>query len=116
MRVSSDRVWITVGNPLDREEQEVERLTVDVPTGVLDFLDRLASYRNTLAELQGKKLKRRWSRKSMAESFLSAQCDAMRQQLHDMIKACGVIPEADDREAMERYVKKVIAWDKRHKD
>lgn len=41
------------------------------------------------------------------------RCDALRAQLADMLVAMGELPEAKDREAMERYAKRVVAHDKK---
>jgi hypothetical protein len=84
----------------------------------LDFLERYASYRNFLAVEQGKKLRQQWSKKSMAESFLAAQCDVARSQLKDMFEAVGEFPaitgnKTADEKAMTAYVERVIAWDKK---
>lgn len=111
----SEKVWLAVSGPVDMDDgQEVERLSLDIRAEDFEFLTRLAAYRNALAALQDKRLKRKWTRKSLAESMLAAQCDAMRHQIAEMIAACGEIPAADDREAMEKYARKVIAWDKRN--
>lgn len=109
-----EKAWLSVTGPKDMDEgQEVVRLSLDIRAEDFDFLARVAAYRNTLASLQGKRLKRKWTRKAMAESFIAAQCDAMRQQLADMVAACGPLPDPEDAEAVEKYVRKVIAWDKR---
>lgn len=114
-RTPHETVWLSVSGPSDIDDsQEVVRLSLDIGTEDFEFLARLAAYRSALAALQGKKLKRKPTRKSLAESLLAAQCDSMRQQLSEMFAACGEMPPADDAEAMERYVRKVIAWDKRH--
>lgn len=109
-----EKVWLSVSGPSDIDEtQEVERLSLDVVVRDFAFLTRMAAYRNALAAAQGKRLKKKWSRKSLAESFISMQCDSMREQMREMFEACGEMPDADDTEAMERYVRKVLAWDKR---
>ncbi len=81
----------------------------------IEFLERYAAYRNELAAAQKKQIKQRWSKKSLAESFLAAQCDGARQQLRDMFAAVGEFPDAADEKAMAAYVARVIAWDKKHK-
>ncbi len=110
-----ERVWLAVHGPkdIDREEEEVERLSLDVSKTVVEFITRIAAYRNTLAAIQGKKLKRKWTRKALAESLLEIQVAVLREQFAQMVDACGELPPADDAEAMERYVRKVMAWDKR---
>jgi hypothetical protein len=111
----SDRVWLSVAGPTDMDErQEVERITLDIRAEDFDFLARVAAYRNALATLQGKRLKRKWTRKAMAEAFIAAQCDAMHQQLADMIAACGPLPEPEDTDAVEKYARKVLSWDKKN--
>jgi hypothetical protein len=95
------------------DSQEVERLSLDIRTQDFEFLSRLAAYRNVLAALQGRRLKRKVTRKSLAESFIAVQCDAMRNQLAEMLQACGELPSGEDPEAVEKYARKVLAWDKR---
>lgn len=103
--------WTTVGSPTDIDATELsERLSLDITLSEIDFLERFSAYRNALAELQGKKLKRKWSRKSMAESFVSAQVDSMRHQMGAMIDACGPLPDAKDAKALKKYVEAVLAW------
>lgn len=97
------------------EDEPVERLQLDVRVSDDAFLSRFAAYRNALAKAQDKKLKRRWSRKSLAESLLAIQCDALRAQLEEMFQALGELPDAKDIEAMDRYAKRVVAWDKKTK-
>lgn len=99
---------------IDKEEEEVERLSLDVSKKVVEFITRIAAYRNTLAGLQGKRLKRKWTRKSLAESLLEIQVSVLTEQFAQMVDACGELPAADDTEAMEKYVRKVMAWDKRN--
>jgi hypothetical protein len=116
--------WTIVGNPADTDDTEMtERLSLDVPVRVVDFIERYSAYRNALAKVQAKaqgapktrKLGRQWSRKSMAESFIATQYNAMQQQLSDLISACGEIPDADDERALEAYAAKVVAWTAKQK-
>jgi hypothetical protein len=109
----ADKAWGDVAGPTEIPDDFVERLSLDVGVKDFDFLERLAAYRNALAAAQDIKLKRRWSRKSQAESFIAIQCDVMRMQLSEMIAECGDLPPADDREAVEKYARKVVAWSKR---
>jgi hypothetical protein len=109
----TDKAWPDLAGPTDIPDEFVERLSLDISVRDFDFIERLAAYRNALAVAQGIKLKRKWSRKSQGESLVAIQCDAMRQQLADMIAECGDIPPADDREGMEKYARKVVAWSKK---
>jgi hypothetical protein len=116
-----ETVYSVVVNPLDYgEERAVERLTLDVPADDADLMERFAAYRNALAAVQGKTMRKKWTRKSLAESMLSAQCDSLREQLGEMFGAVGDLPAPpdgpDDKaafEAMEKYARRVLAWDKK---
>ncbi len=111
--MESERVGGTVSGPLDLGEAEVKRVSLDVRADDDGFLERYAAYRNALAVAQGKKLRQQWSRKSMAESFIAAQCDGARHQLREMFAAVGDFPQASDEKAMAKYAEAVIAWDKK---
>lgn len=105
-----------VGSPLDiGDDEEVKRVSLDLRVKDVDFAARLASYRNQLAAAQGKKIKRLWTTKSVLESFAAQASDGWRAQIAEMIKENGPLPEADDEAAMARYVRKLIAGDKRQK-
>ena len=112
-----EKPWFSVTGPGDIEDdRESERLSLDVRASDYDFLTSFAAYRNALARVMGKRIRKQWSRKQMAESFISMQVDAMRAQLAEMLKACGELPTFDSKDpksraAMDSYVKKVIAWD-----
>jgi hypothetical protein len=116
-----ETVWGVVVDPLDfGEEKVIERLSLDVASTDSELLERFAAYRNALAAVQDKTLRRKWTRKSLAESMLAGQCDALRQQLADMFAAVGDLPRApngpEDKgaaEAMEKYARRVLAWDKK---
>lgn len=110
----NERVWVSVSGPLDLGEAEVKRASLDVRADDYRFLERYAAYRNALAVAQDKKLRQQWSKKSMAESFIAAQCDAARHQLKDMFAAVGEFPDAADEKAMAKYAEAVVAWDKKH--
>lgn len=105
-----------MSDPIELQDalSETDRFTLDVPATDASFLERFAAYRNALARAQGKRLRRQWSRKGMAESLLAAQVDGMRQQMAEMLKDLGDLPAADDKDALEAYAKRVIAWDKKH--
>lgn len=94
------------------------RVTLEVSEGDASFLEAYARYRNALAKVQSKRVRRQWSRKMLAESFVAAQCDQARHQLQEMFAAIGPFPDPDDKnttpEDFERYAKKVLAWDKKH--
>lgn len=101
-----------VGGPFLPEEYEeaTVRLSLDLSAQAMDWLARFAVYRNAMAEAQGKKLKEKWSRKSLAEHFIALQVEQMQAQLAAMLEACGPIPDAKDAAAMKKYVAKVVAW------
>ena len=99
--------------PLDIGGAEVSRASLDIKADDYRFLERLAAYRNAMATAQGKKLKPQWTKKSLAESFVSAQCDGSRQQLMEMFAAVGELPDASDAKAMAAYAARVLAWDKK---
>jgi hypothetical protein len=110
-----ERVWLNVAGPMDGEnEQETERLSVDLLKEADVFLKTYAKYRNALADVQGRRLKRRWSRKLMAESFIEAQVSALKAQMTEMFEAIGAFPAEDDDDAMKTYAKRVLAWDKKN--
>lgn len=95
------------------------RLTLEIPESDAVFLDQFAAYRNALAKVQGKNLRRQWSRKRMAESLLAVQVDAARHQLAEMFAACGPFPaltgdSKKDAEAMEKFARSVLKWDAKH--
>jgi folate-dependent tRNA-U54 methylase TrmFO/GidA len=107
-------LWATVGNPVDiGRGQVVEKIQVFIPLDELEFLRQFALYRNTLARLTKQTLKQAWSRKSMAEHFISLGVQSHMAQLAAMFDACGPLPTSEDREAMEAYVRRVLAWDKK---
>lgn len=102
---------VMVEDPLDRREkrrQPTKRLTLDLPEPDVDFMADYAAYRNALARAQNIPLEEWWTRKSIIEAYISAQCDASRQQLADMVSELGPIPSAKDKKAMERYVRRVL--------
>jgi hypothetical protein len=109
------RNWLTmVGPPEISAEEETERITVEVSVADADFISRYAALRNALAEAEDRRLRKKWTRKMMAESMLAAQCDAARQQMQDMFKALGDLPDAEDKAACLTYAKKALAWAKKN--
>ena len=106
-----EKVAFSVADSVDIGEGEpVDRLSLDVRASDAAFLERFAEYRNELAKAQGKKLKRKWSRKSLMESLLAIQCDALRKQLGPVFERFGDLPDAKKKEEMERYAKRVAAY------
>jgi hypothetical protein len=114
-RAGRERVGVAVPTPRDLGDEEVTRLLLDVPTSELRLIEQIATFRNALAAVQKKKLKRQWSRKSLAEHFISDQLLVAAQQYQQMFEEVGPFPEisgtADEKRAvMEEYAKLVIAW------
>lgn len=107
--------WLVLGNDEDNTEEITERVVLDVRPEDLDFAKSYASYRNLLAKVQGRKLKIAWSRKSMVESWISNGAKAQRDALREMLEAVGPMPSGDleHRDEMEKYVRRVLAWDKK---
>lgn len=111
-----ENLWLAVTNPWDIEEsdKEIERLSLDVPLRDARLIEQFAAYRNKLASVQGKRLKKTWSRKSMAEQALAIQCDEIRTQLKAMTDELGPLPEPKDDAALEKYARRVVAWNAKH--
>lgn len=102
---------LKVSDPKARQgEDVVVRVGVDIPSADADFLQAYAAYRNAIAKAQGATLRRLWTRKTLIESLLAAMLDQHREQLRQMIDACGPLPDPKDDEAMKRYAAKVLAW------
>lgn len=95
------------------QDEGAARISLDVRASDYVLLDQIAAYRNALARAQNKKLRKQWTRKSMAESMLAIQCDALRVQLAEMKEALGSLPDGKDDTAMEKYARRVLAWDKK---
>ena len=114
-RVRRGRVALAVPSPRDLGEEEVTRLLIDVPTSELRLIEQISTFRNVLAAVQKKKLRRQWSRKSLAEQFISDQLLVEARQYEEMFREVGPFPEisgtADEKRAtMEKYAKRVVAW------
>jgi hypothetical protein len=107
------RVWLSVGRQIDMTGQAVDRLSLDIPLEDALFLERYAEYRNAVAVERKLRLRKKASRKSVAEEFLITQVRVMREEFAEIFKELGEFPSADDPEAMARYARKVVAWDKR---
>lgn len=104
--------WVPVVDPeeiTDGAEGTVVPITVHLSTDDAEFLERYAAYRNNLADTRGDRLKARWSRKSMAESFLTAQVRAIRRQLDQMLNDLGDLPPKKSAEAA-KYAKRAAEW------
>lgn len=102
--------WLTVGDPIDNPGADVVRFTIDIAPDDFKLAKQVAAYRNALAAVQGKRLKRLWTRKSIGETVYALGAIEMRKQLAEMIKQCGPLPDEGDDLAMRRYAEKVIAW------
>jgi hypothetical protein len=101
-------------------EVQLERATLDLSKDDYELLDLYALYRNARAKTLEMRIKP-WSRKSFAESIITEHLDALRSDLAEMFKACGPFPREEDfedrdqlREAMEKYARRVMAWDKKN--
>lgn len=109
------KVWRDVPDPTDISDDEaVERIAIDLLAKDLRLYAAYAAYRNKLADVQKKKLNRKWTRKSYVESVIHREAKLLREQLDEMFSACGAFPDPTDEAAMERYVKRVLAWDKKN--
>lgn len=95
------------------EDEQVERVTLDIRAVDFDFLGRFAAFRNAMASASKVKLKRKWSRKSMIEAQIAVRVEVIRAQMAEMFAELGPLPEAKDELAMERYAKRVVAHDKK---
>lgn len=91
--------------------EKVERLQLDVSVDDSEFLYRLSRYRNALAKVQGIRLRKQNSRKSIGEDFIAMQCQRERTALQAMFDACGPLPDGKDEKAMKAYAKTVVDWD-----
>jgi poly(A) polymerase Pap1 len=111
------KVWTEVPDPIDiGPDEEAERVALDFDMSTADFFSRFAAYRNAIAAAQGKTLKRKWTRKSLMESTINTERARLEAQLEEMVRAVGPIPNAKDAEAMERYARRVLAWDRKNAD
>ena len=102
-----------MAGPLDVLDIDLKRISLDLSEADFEWLERLASFRNSLALAEKRRITP-WSRKSLCESFVAVQANAQREMLREMIAALGDLPAADDSEALSAYVAKVLAWSKKH--
>lgn len=101
------------------------RIALDFREEDVVLLQQIAAFRNELARAQGLRFERNWSRKSLAQSIISAACAEFRTELAPMFDACGAFPDVDVAEAGKRkeraslrkemadYAKKVLTWQAR---
>lgn len=87
---------------------------MDVSPDDLEILEKIAAFKNKSAEARDQVLRKKWTRKSLAESFLAIQCRNQRQQIASMVEALGPLPDADDEKAMAKYAKRVVEWEKKN--
>lgn len=109
-------MWATPMGPTDFDDNETafERLSLDLPESDVTLLEQFAAYRNALAAAQGKKLRKRWTRKSVAEHFLKIQCEGLRHQLDEMTRELGPLPEVTkDLTPFDEYAARALEWMKR---
>lgn len=110
-----------VSGPRDLSDVAVHRLLVDVPLKDLALLEQYATYMNKVAEARGTRIKRQWSKKSLAEDLVSEQCDTIRRQLASMFDALGPFPEAPGpgapdkdkdrfKSEMQAYAERAVKW------
>ncbi len=120
-RPKAERFRIDVADTLEiTDDEPVIRITLDIRVRDDEFLAKFAEYRNAVARASTKQLvgrtvrvKRQWSRKSIAEATLAARCDAIKRELKPLFDALGPLPEPDDVEALDRYAKRALALEKK---
>lgn len=106
----TERYWVTVPDPTRISgEEEVDRLSLDMPASEMEWLAQLSKYRNALAKAQGKRLARAWSRKNLSESLLVSQCEEMRKQMKHVSEVLGPLPASKDVEGMKKYAERLVA-------
>ena len=97
-------------DPLEQEEQEeTERVSLDLPRSVVRFLEGFASYRNALNAEQGRDV-RKWTRKSTAEAYVVAQVRQVMESMRGAFERHGPLPELDDPKDRPRYEKEMRAY------
>lgn len=99
-------------DPLEHEEEETERVSLDLPKSVADFLRRFAAYRNAMNEAQGRNV-RKWTRKSTAEAFIAAQRRQVIANMVDAFERLGDLPEVTpdaDEKTREREEREMLAY------
>lgn len=105
-------VWEFMPGLPEIDDQPFKRLSIDLSEVNYEFIGRLAAYRNVMAAA-GKKRISPWTRKALCEAFVAAQVSAVLKNMTEMFAELGELPRADDKEAMVKYVARVIAWDKK---
>lgn len=98
-------------------EVKVKTVSIDVPVEDLEWLERYAEYRNAIAAVEAAETKtkahRQNSRKSITEMLLRTEIARRRVKMSVVIGALGPLPEATDREAMEKYARRWLARQKK---
>lgn len=92
-----------------REEEEDDRVALDVPVSDLSFMESYATHRNKVAKALGRKPK--WTRKSVAEAFLSAHARAMRVVQERLTEEVGEPPS--DPKRLADWARRVEEWERR---
>lgn len=113
----AETLWVPVVDPDnigDGAEGTVIPITVHLSTDDAEFLERYAAHRNHLADAREERLKARWSRKSMAESLLTAQVKAIRAQLATMMSELGELPPKKAAGAA-KYAERANEWAKKRR-
>ena len=84
-------------------DDEIIRFVVEISLldGVL--LERYAAFKNAIAAVEGRRLKRKQTRKCVAEWYLQQACIALREQLAGMTRQLGDLPDANDAAAVTEY-------------
>lgn len=107
----------------DKKTQLFGRVTLDVDSDKLDFIERVASYENEDAEVEAahasaaasrKKqrlsVKGHVSRKSLCERLVAHGVDSLIHEMAPMIADLGPLPDAKDRKAMAAWAARAYAW------
>lgn len=94
-------------DPLERAEERTERVALDIAEGDLRFLERYAAYRNVMNDLTGRTVRAKWSRKSAAEAFVSAQIAQLMEQMREVFEEFGPLPEEPSE--LRKYAERVLA-------
>lgn len=105
-QMESARVFGMARDPLEQEEETTDRLSLDLPVSMVQFLERYAAYRNALNGLQKRAVKK-WTRKSAAEAFLTSQFQQVMENMAGSFEAHGPLPE--DQDEMLAYARAVLA-------
>lgn len=111
--------WLDVAdNRKKTKGAKTDRVTIDPSFDNSEFMRRDAAFKTAIAILTGREdelpEEGKWTRKTLAEAYVAAQCDARREQLQRMFDACGPLPDPDDKGELARYVARVFAWDEQN--